>query len=464
MNSGFFFLLLFIVLILGVGIGAGMRLLKRLRVLKEILIRAENLLKVSDKDASIIFSQSDGLRQPWKRYISTFIPVGDGQPKTEQFASDFFKVTDILESHVNLRLYLALPNILVGIGVLGTFIGLVAGIGGFETESVDGVRESIAQLLAGMSTAFYTSIFGMLGSILFNFFEKTQVKTISYQVHRLTNQLDEQYLLTFNDRRQIEKTKRKKELGLQARITGQVLSDLFALKSKEGAVVKPSYIFGALRSEAKEQTLALKTFAEALAKVMGETQSSMDQMKGEQIAGQQGMREMVEAAKQVLITGVELTKKMKVTGEQMDERIERLNSNLGLMDGASGSLKKSGESLEFVTLTFQEEFQVLRKVQQQQVQLLIEALQKTQELSEGYAAQFDSIQSTLKSIFAEIEKGLTEHRKETGKAMDSSAESLSNRMKEATSSLNKAVAALSKEVKESAERREKKRSTPVVRR
>lgn len=435
-----------------------------MRILKEILMRAENLLKVSDKDASVIFSQSDGLRQPWKKYVSTFIPHVEGQPKTEEFASDFFKVTEILESHVNLRLYLALPNILVGIGVLGTFIGLVSGIGGFETESVDGVRESIAELLAGMSTAFYTSIFGMLGSILFNFFEKTQINTVKYQIHRLSTQLDEQYLLTFNDRRQLEKATRKKEISLQARVTGQVLSDLFALKSKEGAVVKPSYIFGALRSEAKEQTLALKTFAEVLAKVMGETQSSMDQLNNQKMAGQQGMRDMVEAAKQVLITGVELTKKMKVTGEQMDERILRLNSSLKLMEGSSGSLRKSGESLEFVTLTFQEEFQALRKAQQQQVHLLIEALQKTQELSEGYAEQFDSMQTTLKSIFTEIEKGLAEHRKETGQSMDGYVETLSNKMKEATSSLNKAVSVLSKEVKESAERREKKRSTPVVRR
>ena len=95
-----------------------------------------------------------GCVNPWKRYVSTFIATPDGHPKTDRLASDFFRAQEIIDHHINLRLYLALPNILVGIGVLGTFVGLVSGIGGFETESVDGVRESIAELLAGMSTAF----------------------------------------------------------------------------------------------------------------------------------------------------------------------------------------------------------------------------------------------------------------------------------------------------------------------
>ena len=229
-------------------------------------------------------------------------------------------------------------------------------------------------------------------------------------------------------------------------------------------MVKPSYVFGALRSEAKEQTLALKMFAEVLGKVVGDAQNSIDQLSDQQAINQHGMKEMVETAKQVLITGVELTKKMRQTGEQMDERILHLNTSLKSIDGSTGALRKSGETLEFVTLTFQEEFQALRKAQHQQVQLLIEALQKTQELSENYAAQFDGIQTSLKDIFTHIEKGLTDHRKETGKSMQAHVNSLTSQMKEASASLTKAVSMLNKEVKDAGERRDKKRTPPIVRR
>ena len=464
MNPGYLFLFLFIVLILVLGVGAGVRLWRRLSVLVDILQRSENLLGASEKDTNLVFSQSGGLRQPWKRYVSTFVSTPDGHPKTDRLASDFFRVSDVLDHHINLRLYLALPNILVGIGVLGTFIGLVSGIGGFETESVDGVRESISELLGGMSTAFYTSIFGMLGSILFNFFEKTQIKKISTQLERVTVLLDEKYLLSFKDRQHIEKAQAARDVKLQSRIIGQVMSDLFALKSKEGAVVKPSYILGALRSEAKEQTTALKTFAEVLAKVMTAAQSSVNELTQQQNMNQQGMRDMVEAAKEVLRSGVELTKKMRMAGEQLDERIVRLNATFDSMGGTSQAMKESGKALEFVTLALQEEFSSLRTTQQQHVQILIDSLKKTQQLSEDYATQFVSIQTNLKDIFTQIEHGLTEHRKETGTAMDAHVKSLTSQMKEASASLKQAVHVLSKEVKDSGERSTKKRTPPVVRR
>ena len=161
MNSGSFFLFLFIVLILAVCVGAGLRLRRRLRLLKDVLDRAENMLKLSGKDASVVFAQSSGLRQPWKRYTSTFISTPDGQPKTDRLAQDFFRVNDVLDHHINLRLYLALPNILVGIGVLGTFIGLVAGLVGLKQSLSKGTRKHISVALRDVYSLLYVYIWNV---------------------------------------------------------------------------------------------------------------------------------------------------------------------------------------------------------------------------------------------------------------------------------------------------------------
>ena len=303
-----------------------------------------------------------------------------------------------------------------------------------------------------------------MGSILFNFFEKTQIKKVSTQLHRITVLLDDNYLLSFKDRKQIEKAQAMRNVKIQSRIIGQVMSDLFALKSKEGAVVKPSYILGALRSEAKEQTTALKTFAEVLAKVMGATQSNMNELAQQQTVNHQGMRDMVEAAKEILRSGVELTKKMRATGEQLDERIVRLNTTFDSIGGTTQAMRESGKALEFVTLALQEEFSTMRSSQQQHVHILIESLKKTQQLSEEYAAQFASIQSSLKDIFSQIEQGLADHREETRSSMDIHVKSLTDQMNQASTSLKNAVTVLTKEVKETGERREKKRTPPIVRR
>ncbi len=55
-------------------------------------------------------------------------------------------------------------TLLTSLGILGTFIGIVVGLLDFNAEDIDG---SIALLLAGLKTAFITSLVGMSASIIF---------------------------------------------------------------------------------------------------------------------------------------------------------------------------------------------------------------------------------------------------------------------------------------------------------
>lgn len=61
---------------------------------------------------------------------------------------------------------------LVGLGLLGTFLGLTLGIKGFDSSNTERINESIQGLLAGMGTAFLTSLLGMTFSILFTAADK----------------------------------------------------------------------------------------------------------------------------------------------------------------------------------------------------------------------------------------------------------------------------------------------------
>ena len=56
------------------------------------------------------------------------------------------------------------PTLLTSLGMLGTFTGIVAGLLEFDTTNID---TSIELLLAGLKTAFITSLVGMLFSIFF---------------------------------------------------------------------------------------------------------------------------------------------------------------------------------------------------------------------------------------------------------------------------------------------------------
>lgn len=63
---------------------------------------------------------------------------------------------------------LQIAGILTGLGLLGTFLGLITGISSVAFSSAEATIESIETLLRGIATAFYTSIVGVILSILFN--------------------------------------------------------------------------------------------------------------------------------------------------------------------------------------------------------------------------------------------------------------------------------------------------------
>lgn len=56
-----------------------------------------------------------------------------------------------------------IPSLVSTLGVLGTFLGITVGLLNFDTQDLD---NSIPLLLAGLKTAFFTSLAGMLGSLI----------------------------------------------------------------------------------------------------------------------------------------------------------------------------------------------------------------------------------------------------------------------------------------------------------
>lgn len=67
---------------------------------------------------------------------------------------------------------LQIPGTLTGLGLLGTFIGLIVGISRIQISSVDATLTSILELFSGVRVAFYTSISGVILSMLFNLIYK----------------------------------------------------------------------------------------------------------------------------------------------------------------------------------------------------------------------------------------------------------------------------------------------------
>ena len=68
----------------------------------------------------------------------------------------------------NIPLGELIPGLLTSLGILGTFIGLMRGLGGLDVSDAAKTMESIPAMIGGMTFAFATSIAGVACSLAFN--------------------------------------------------------------------------------------------------------------------------------------------------------------------------------------------------------------------------------------------------------------------------------------------------------
>jgi biopolymer transport protein ExbB/TolQ len=214
-------------------------------------------IKIFTKDFSKHKILKDAyLSSAWKDYNESFIDFND-EEKTDDYSYEYFNEKNLMASNSNFKLINSIPNILVGLGILGTFVGLTYGISNFNTGSTEQIKSSIQILLSGMGTAFISSIYGMFFSLLFTFFEKVQINSLYQAIHKLCYNLDRKFKVSKNDERLIQVQNQK-----------TLLDEYFIFTDEQNNKVKPGNILRDIFGESKKQSFALQSFSTDLAEVI----------------------------------------------------------------------------------------------------------------------------------------------------------------------------------------------------
>ncbi|MDR3159177.1 MAG: hypothetical protein LBU11_09265 [Zoogloeaceae bacterium] len=133
------------------------------------------------------------LRHLWREYAQTLHRQGGstGRLRATAAAGHFFTPTALVDTPLNTGFYRHLPGILTGIGIIGTFAGLIAGLSHFEVNSdTDTVRLSLGNLIQGVGHAFQVSALAITLAMLATWAEKSLV-TLAYRLTaRLAEQID----------------------------------------------------------------------------------------------------------------------------------------------------------------------------------------------------------------------------------------------------------------------------------
>ncbi len=164
----------------------------------------ERLIAFKNQDRNIAYNNIDEIltsnsdtKEAWNEYKKTLTQVQDSQSGitmlySTEAVSDYVNFTSI-SSRINIAFWQNVGGIFTGIGILGTFVGLVLGLLNIDLSSAANMKTTIEELLAGISTAFLTSLFGVSFALGFNYVHNNAIVRLKEKTTELASLLEEFY-------------------------------------------------------------------------------------------------------------------------------------------------------------------------------------------------------------------------------------------------------------------------------
>lgn len=118
------------------------------------------------------YKLSISFRKSWKNYYANYMENTKNGSQITPDVYDFFLEEELVRDRGKRKIIDLLPGLFLTLGILGTFVGLVDGINGLNSQSSEELRDGVIGLMGGMKTAFYTSIVGILMSLAWQLIDR----------------------------------------------------------------------------------------------------------------------------------------------------------------------------------------------------------------------------------------------------------------------------------------------------
>ena len=454
------------------------------RQLSIVIKKLGSLNGTPDGSLDQIFRSNGVLEHLWQEYEdSLHQQAGEGQAirfRSTMPAGVVFRPDVLVDIPLHADFFKHLPGLFTGVGIIGTFYGLLLGMQSFVvSENPVVVRASLTRLLHGVSEAFLISVSAITLAMIVTFIEKLIVSRLNAKVETLVQLLDgmfeggagEEYLarLVLASEKSSAQTS-----GLAKGELRQMLADLsvsliaaanagsaslgdrITASIEEGLKEPLTEIADSLKNASNDQGEALQTmlsgmfdnFNSQIKALFGSQASDMSRMQrqtqealqaivvrledmtaeaGEaREAGQRGMAAMIE---QIAKTNAAAEERQSLRNEKLGEFVEqmRLASSQSQAD-AQGQLQSS---LNELSGRMSSVFDSLNAQVLSTTDATMKHRQDMELQSQNVAGQFaDQIKAVVESVnlaVAEMKSAVTVMHTTTGDAMsalNSSADTL----------------------------------------
>jgi ABC-type transporter Mla subunit MlaD len=155
-------------------------------------------------DFTKIFSLDRALAHLWREYRHTLHEQKEVNPATglQELvelratvpAETFFNAQTIIDNRLRTEFFKHLPGICTGLGIIGTFLGLLQGLAAFKvSENAQEVRLSLEALLHGVFEAFSVSAVAIALAMAITLAEKFLIASLYRATDSLANRLDSMF-------------------------------------------------------------------------------------------------------------------------------------------------------------------------------------------------------------------------------------------------------------------------------
>jgi DNA anti-recombination protein RmuC len=407
----------------------------------------------------------------WSEYTETLHP----QRKTDEtgqsrivrwratsMAATFFTEHAIVSTPLKTEFYKHLPGILTGLGIIGTFMGLISGLSKFDVSNPSQAQSQLQSLFDSVSHAFYVSAGAISLAMIFTWIEKSLVTARYRQVEALRQLVDgmfdagagEEYLerlvtssetqatqasqikdalvadmkeiLTTLTSQQVEAQTRlfsqqleaqkrisDEQLEAQARQTGQISQEIGkAIADNLGGPMED--IAAAVKSVGASQGDAVNKM---LTDVLASFAARMEDIFGGQMRG--------------------MTDLLKETSEAMRSTAEKFGELATNMDSAGkGAVEAMGERLNHAVTSMEARQQIMNK----QMGEFVEQIRSM--VSESQSEAGRKLQETLSAVGEQVAGVVAELRRQA----EAAAESQGSRQERFERSTGEAIGSLSSQM------------------
>lgn len=263
-----------------------------------------------------------------------------------------------LASHVGSKFYSAIPGILLGIGLLGTFLALYVALsqlnlGGSDTEVM---KTSIIHFVEMVGIKFTASVWGILLSVIFTIYEKTLEGKLSTKIKQLQDNIDEVFKRQTAEQNLslilTESEQQTMALNSLAETLIQRISEQFnpaIAQMNQHLEQMPIHISKAIGESLKEPLQALQQNASSAAETQSESLENivqsfvekLDQTTGDQVNGVQTLMSETTSQLTHLIESIqEISQKQNVVQQEREAKMNTLfNTTMSTFEEQMNQMK-----------------------------------------------------------------------------------------------------------------------------